>query len=304
MLALGGELHNDGLMDVQTRKAAKLRSLLPQIGKTETLLSAYEKTYTPDLLYTTQLLRQAVSPRPGRVYLDRPNVLTSYRTLGSAGKELICCVTIDVSYNPVAVRPTKDGEDAFTVRVLQGVADTACERAVLRGTDDTLENTTELFAHADAAPVAARSAADVPAAAKTLPADVQARVAGQIGEGYALVLPPAPVVGSAGPRYGWYRVDPKTGDTIGVNDNGFNAAVTEKAAVDQLNALKAPGAAPVTSLNEFAGMGLKQMLQRLGYSMESIGSAAERELWEAMLRQFMKWNLKGTLRLAAYGGMA
>jgi len=55
-----------------------------------------------------------------------------------------------------------------------------------------------------------------------------------LAAGYALVVPGKPIAGSgadAAARIGWWRIDPKTGQTIGVMDNGFNAAMTEDTVV-------------------------------------------------------------------------
>jgi hypothetical protein len=51
-----------------------------------------------------------------------------------------------------------------------------------------------------------------------------------LDDGYAVVLPPGGG-GSAGPT-GWWRVDPETGTTIGVLDNGLHGGLDERAGVE------------------------------------------------------------------------
>ncbi len=183
----------------------------------------------PRPLEAFALLRAGLGRHSGEVFLDRPNVVTHARRYrwdakgGPTARDVI-----DVAANGVAVRGGGETEPAL-VRLEQGVADTVAEDLALgSGTEDS-ENTTTVFALADAAGVPAIALAGPDAAVDPLglPADVRERVRADLAAGYTVVIPKVPVTLGGKPRTGWWRVDPATGETIGVMDTGFNTATTD-----------------------------------------------------------------------------
>lgn len=56
----------------------------------------------------------------------------------------------------------------------------------------------------------------------------RASLAESIGSGYVAVALGSPVEVSGRPRVGWWRIDPVTGETIGVMDNGLHAGLIER----------------------------------------------------------------------------
>jgi len=50
------------------------------------------------------------------------------------------------------------------------------------------------------------------------------RVAADVEAGYVVIVPRKAVVRNGQQRVGWWRVDPVSGETIGVMDSGFHAA--------------------------------------------------------------------------------
>jgi hypothetical protein len=70
------------------------------------------------------------------------------------------------------------------------------------------------------------------------PEDEAARVGADVGKGYLVVVPRKAVLLSGIQRVGWWRVDPASGETIGVMDNGFHAAGTEDTVTRARAALK------------------------------------------------------------------
>ena len=226
ILPLGGNLRPEFVSSVLNDDAQAIRKPLLESADKGDFRPALSQLSAPTVLYSTQLLRQAMAPRPTRTFIAQTNILASYRALtikpdGKVGVRQM----IDLSSNPIGVR-AGEGEDAFTVRVYQGVADTAAERAALGGSDDAIENTAELFARGGDLEIVA-TGNGLNQTEKLLPPDVQARIQKDLGAGNVVVAPTRPVKGSAGERFGWYRVDPKTGQTVGVNDNGLNGATIE-----------------------------------------------------------------------------
>jgi hypothetical protein len=58
--------------------------------------------------------------------------------------------------------------------------------------------------------------------------DARARLADDVGAGFAAVVIRQPVDIQGRPRLGWWRVDPRTGATIGVMESGYHQALTEE----------------------------------------------------------------------------
>jgi hypothetical protein len=117
------------------------------------------------------------------------------------------------------------------LRLTQGVADTVAE-AVLASADGKPENASELFAAAaarDAKWVTLRGPGDAAVASLELPADAVARIRQDLAAGYAVVVPAkAPAPGAVGRgAVAWWRVDPASGQTLGVGHQGWGSAATE-----------------------------------------------------------------------------
>ena len=173
------------------------------------------------------------------VYLDTPNVL-NYRTRLARGADgrYRSVTMFDLVNNDVAVAGGA-AVDPFRARVEQGVADTVVEDVLTGGGDpasDSLENTADVLAVAAGRGIATttiRGKGDGAALAQLdWPDAARQRAADSLNNGCWLVAPRqalAAAGGGAGDarRVGWYRVDPATGTTVGVMDNGFHAGTTE-----------------------------------------------------------------------------
>jgi hypothetical protein len=187
------------------------------------------------------LWRSALAERSGDAYLDRPNVL-SYR----AGQAVVNATVprfysvIDIASNAIGARPDS-GRSRFEIRLQQGVADTVAEMLALGGELKMAENTASIFAQlASEGSRGMLIAANDASATRELPwpEDEAARVGADVGKGYLVVVPRKAVLLSGIQRVGWWRVDPASGETIGVMDNGFHAAGTEDTVTRARAALK------------------------------------------------------------------
>ena len=198
-------------------------------------------TTAPGLVYTLALARGLWSPVRNDVYLDRPNVLAYHQLLRQdAGGRPVAYEGFDIVTNDVAVRP--GAADPRGVRVRQGVADTAAEAALARGAGGTVENTSDLFASAMAADAqweTLRAGGQPAPAALQVPDDVRARIERDLAEGQVVLAPKA-----AAPRDGrvvaaWWRIDPHTGTTLGIGQDGWGQTAAERALVHARVMLKA-----------------------------------------------------------------
>lgn len=182
--------------------------------------------------------RSALGENPANWFVDRPNIL-SYRISPPVVNADRATITelIDIASNGIGVRQGA-GQKSFQIRVRQGVADTVAELVALGGDFRGPENTASFISKAtdanDGALVLLREMAGV----KDLgwPEDAAARLAANLEAGYAVVALRQPVEFDGQARTGWWRIDPATGETIGVMDNGYHQALTDKELTDfQLN---------------------------------------------------------------------
>jgi hypothetical protein len=181
----------------------------------------------PATLYAWALERQTLSPvRPER-YLDRPNVLSSFTRPGIKQNRLVSQEILDIANNEIAVRP--GATDPSRVRLEQGVADTFAEQAASPDAKQG-ENTADLFG-ADAAqgskPIAVFRSGDPSLRTLHMRADALARVDEDLATGYAVVIASQPVELDGKKRFGWWRVDPISGASLGVMDSGYHQEMTE-----------------------------------------------------------------------------
>jgi hypothetical protein len=167
------------------------------------------------------MARPLVGPTAAATYVDRPNVIhhrfwALERPDGSigGGQGIDLAFTSTASLAPAAA-------EGFAARLTQGVADTLAEH--LGSANDPAAvsgNTMRLFEAAKGAPVVARSAADL--SPLGLPADVAARAAADVAAGKVVVVAKLDTGAAA-----WWRVDPVTGQTVGVTQDGYNGDTTE-----------------------------------------------------------------------------
>lgn len=162
------------------------------------------------------------------IYLDAPNLL-SYRTSlfqDDAGN-LAARQGFDVVMNGVAIRPGATG-DPVAIRLKQGIVDTNLEDMLMRG--QTTGNAAALLdASHQQGWVTVRSSSDRGWARLDLAADVRARIEDQLRLGYVVVAPGESAVAAANGQVAWWRIDPRTGDTLGFGSLGWGKSLTEVA---------------------------------------------------------------------------
>jgi hypothetical protein len=177
-------------------------------------------------LYAYAFASRMLSPIPGSVFQDSIGLVN----FGAEGRPsenggLDFRGVMDIVASHAGVLP--GGVQApFTARLQQGVADTAAEHLVV-GSPHGSGNTTTVFALASArglGTVVVRDRSEPAWRNIEAPPDVQARVEKDLADGYVVVLPAKPVE----QRLGWWRVDPHSGSTVGVMDEGFHQEVTER----------------------------------------------------------------------------
>lgn len=203
--------------------------IAPGEAATEELLANAAPGVTP--LYALVLARTQWSRVSDRLHTDRVGIFTRHRYPAFAGQALVLRDAVDIVANEMGV--TLAAPDAFAVRLEQGVFDTNAE-ALLYSNAVSVGNTGEAF-KASRSWVAFTPAQSEAVRKLDLPADAQRAIGEDLGEGYAVVAPQTAVPIGAQRYIGWWRINPATGDALGVAASGWGQAMTERGV--QYNAL-------------------------------------------------------------------
>jgi transglutaminase-like putative cysteine protease len=162
-------------------------------------------------------------------YPDSPRVFIDDLSLDAQQVRL----TIDLRRDRVRVLAARpNGQAVVSANALRGAVDGALEQAlvdhVTANVPATIRmisslSTSLLFAQADAQRVPAfLVTSDQTRMDASIPADALARLFDDVRQGnYALALE-RPIEVAGLPRYAWWRVDPRTGETVAVTDQGLH----------------------------------------------------------------------------------
>ena len=187
----------------------------------------------PGELYALALARTSLSPVRHQVFLDRPNIFSFHRRIRPTDQgDVAIRRSLDIVENAVGVRPVP-GTDVFQVRVSQGVTDTAAEALVLSGGCGgcrPVVNVSELWVLAppEKTPWVALHRPDEPAwSGVLLDPDARRRVEQDLRAGYVVLISPRPVTVAGREAVGWWRVDLRSGQTIGLMESGEGQGLVE-----------------------------------------------------------------------------
>jgi hypothetical protein len=224
-------------------------------------LSLLERTDTWGPLLNLALWRSTLGQRDW--FVDRPNILNYRAGLPVVNADRVAIhQMIDIASNSVGVHygatfnPSK-------VRVQQGVADTVAELVTLHSDLRATENTASIFAQS----VAERSDVVVVGSKSTLTPDLDwpqnptAAIAEDLDDGYVAVALRRPVKLQGRMRVAWWRIDPVSGETVGVMDTGLHSSTTEtsipraKVALNQMREFMRRNARYISEVRRQAGYG-------------------------------------------------
>jgi hypothetical protein len=164
------------------------------------------------------------------MYVGSPNILAFVSgAQADARGGLRFFRAFDVVENSLEVSPFVS-KDPFQTRLRQGVLDTNAERIVLSGLSNSAEGLARIFDESEAQDIswlAVRTARDPALKRLDLPDDILARISSDLERGYIVVAPQKEVLVAGRPSSGWWRVDPGTGQALGMSANGWGQAMTE-----------------------------------------------------------------------------
>ncbi len=179
----------------------------------------------PGMLPMLALARTLLSRVSQDVYVDRLQLLCEEAGFApTPDGSVLSLAVFDIVANHFAVRA---GQDAFAVAFEQGVVDTTVE-AMLRDRARPTENTGELLAVSRAQDIAWRRVASRDGlAGLALDGEVRAALEAELAAGHVLVVPERSVELAGKQLFGWWRIDPATGQTLGIMSTGRGQAAAE-----------------------------------------------------------------------------
>jgi hypothetical protein len=169
-----------------------------------------------------------------RTYLDTPRALIAELSL----KGVTSRISLDLRRNRKRILMSGlRAEHQFYGQVLQGVVDGTLERIVMdglvgpgdaEGPAQAVLGTSLLFEQAERAGVTpVLHLRDSSAFASDISPDARARMQEALRTGRLIVAPPQPVTVEGTRRMAWWQVDPVSGETIAVTDDGLHQALIE-----------------------------------------------------------------------------
>jgi hypothetical protein len=177
----------------------------------------------PTRLYGLAVSRFQWSRLGDSIFVDKPNILTRHTFIAPRPNGFNLVEATDIVANDVGVDPIAD--DAFAVRLEQGIFDTNAE-AILASDLPDASNAGSAFASSKNWTML-RGSHDPQLAALRLSDDVRSRIAGDLSAGYVVVAPKAPVTIGADAFSGWWRVNPTTGQALGMGSTGWGQDMVE-----------------------------------------------------------------------------
>jgi hypothetical protein len=177
-------------------------------------------------LFDLSLARFEMSRVSSEVYLDSPNILSFRRTLDvNSQNQLVEEQGYDIVANSVAVSP-KSRKAPFDVRLSQGVADTNAEALLIESAMSNAGSLLDLQRNGTSW-VVLRKAEDIDALSTNWPTETRARLAESTQAGYIIIAPKSPDMANSQHLAAWWRIDPASGTTLGIDQKGRGGAVVE-----------------------------------------------------------------------------
>lgn len=251
-----------------------LRDAAQNFGKppNEQLNSLVEKSAPlVSSLYSLALARFDWSGDDRYVYVDAPGLLTNHVYPARRDSQTVIRSATDVVANDIGV--SLGVRDAFPVRVAHGVFDTNAESSFQMAAAP-IDDTGDAFALDN--PWVVLNDTSLVSKLK-MPDDVRQLIYDDLASGYTVVAPRSPVEMPGQSFAGWWRIDPNTGNTLGIGATGWGNVAGENAVVRSpsrsqlvVQTLKRAGQRAFVAFNTTAGWCVIQ---------EAVEKVGRRGLW-------------------------
>jgi len=182
-------------------------------------------------LHGFALKRFRLSPSGDEISLRSPNLFARHSSLMTNEQgELIKAESLDIIANDISPA-RKTSAHPFSVRVEQGILDTLVEAHEMaeRG---SVENTALLFRQSRTQGISwvlIHGLEDPNWKRIQLSADARGRLEQELARGYDVIVPEKEISMAGKPRFAWWRLNPETGNLLGIGEKGSGQAMTEYA---------------------------------------------------------------------------
>jgi hypothetical protein len=226
ILPLGAQPNADFVAHLAARSMLANADLLravsqPAFGSdarmTDSLLQTAEPGVGP--LYALAVLRHEAMN--AAVFLNQPTILTRHRFPRVVGDSVGLVDATDIVANEVGIALNES--DGFMARLAQGTWDTNLE-ALLGLVSGPAGNAAAAFEESRNWLALTRDD-KVRVRELDLPADALTRIRQDLDAGYTVVVPQRPVTVDRQEFSAWWRIDPQTGDALGIGENGWGQAI-------------------------------------------------------------------------------
>jgi hypothetical protein len=235
MLAVGCQLSPEFVQHLLVTNLlsnqAELRNLIQHAESKDAAspTDAKPPKLSPGCLYGMALMRGRMGRFQHDVYLADTNIfcIHDYRRLGE-NDTTILCQGFDIVANEIAVRPHSK-QNPFAVRLEQGVRDTNAEALFLYASGKR-ENVAELFALVSSPGeswVTVRKMSDAALSDVHLSDDSRSRIDQALATGMIVIAPRNAVKRGDESVSGWWVIDPKTGQALGIGEQGWGTTLVE-----------------------------------------------------------------------------
>jgi hypothetical protein len=175
--------------------------------------------------------RRKWSPVQDQTYLGEVNILSQHRWLmDDAAGNVMAMEGLDIVANQVSSVPGPQ-VDPFRLVVQQGVLDTNAE-AVLMTRNKPVANVALLHEAASQLGInwIMLQAADDPSLKELgLPDDMSARIRAELRDGSLALVPERAFLVEGESAFGWWKIDPLTGETLGMGPQGWGQSMVQRA---------------------------------------------------------------------------
>ena len=186
----------------------------------------------PSPVYNLALYRQILNRFRGYVYLDEPNILSYSKGLRQHSKEGMTEVQeFDIVTNKVAILPGSSA-DPFFVQSYQGVIDSNAESSLLSSSKyATKLSTAEIFVQSQALNIKwqlIKNSQELASKGIMIEKDSFIPIEKDLSEGYFVLVPEKSILIKNLPFTSWWRINPKTGEVLGITQAGKGQASVEE----------------------------------------------------------------------------
>jgi hypothetical protein len=187
------------------------------------------KTRFSGRIYDLALARAQLRDFRRDVYFDQLNILSVHRYLKQGEDSgLLFGQAFDIVANHSTGRL---GTDGFVDSIEQGALDTVAEGLVAttcrEGTScSPVANVSEALATQNSW-LTLRDSGDSSWPTLDVTTDVRYRIKVDLGSGYVVLIPGRRTSQKGGRFTGWWRMDPRTGETLGIGERGWGQTATE-----------------------------------------------------------------------------